>query len=117
MGLEPSGFARSREMGRGSTLGEKDDTGRHCCHAGELSRGGATAHQVAEICYHNLFSLDPEPKGLFRSDMYPQGSKLMQMTGLAVYGLKSPEILALVTTCQLLAETLKRAASSKPQAP
>ena len=40
----------------------------------------------------------------------------MQMTGLAVYGLKSPEILALVTTCQLLAEALKRAASSKPQA-
>jgi hypothetical protein len=80
-------------MGRGSTLEEKDDTGRHCCRAGELSKGGATAHQVAEILYHNLFSLDPESKGLFPSDMHAQGSKLMQMTGLAVYGLKSPETL------------------------
>jgi hemoglobin-like flavoprotein len=120
------------------------------------------ADQVAEIFYHNLFSLDPQLKSLFPPDMHTQGSKLMQMIGLAVHGLKSPETLlpavrelgrrhiayrveekdydtagkalirtleqglgadftpqvkeAWLATYQLLAETMKQAASSEPQA-
>jgi hemoglobin-like flavoprotein len=51
------------------------------------------ADQAAEIFYRNLFSLDPQLKSLFPSDMQTQGRKLMQMLGLAVHGLKSPETL------------------------
>ena len=51
------------------------------------------ADQAAEIFYRNLFSLDPQLKRLFPSDMQTQGRKLMQMLGLAVHGLKSPETL------------------------
>ena len=53
----------------------------------------AIADQAAEIFYHNLFALDPRLKSLFPSDMRAQGKKLMQMIGLAVHGLKSPETL------------------------
>ena len=120
------------------------------------------ADRVAEIFYHNLFFLDPQLKSLFPSDMQTQGTKLMQMIGLAVHGLKSPETLipaveelgrrhiaygveekdyetvgkalirtleqelgtdftpqvkeAWIATYQLLAETMKQAAYSKPQA-
>jgi hemoglobin-like flavoprotein len=53
----------------------------------------AIADRAGEIFYHNLFALDPRVKGLFPSDMQAQGKKLMQMIGLAVHGLKSPETL------------------------
>jgi hemoglobin-like flavoprotein len=53
----------------------------------------AIADRAGEIFYHNLFALDPQVKGLFPSDMQAQGMKLMQMIGLAVHGLKSPETL------------------------
>ncbi len=122
----------------------------------------STADQAAEIFYRHLFLLDPQLKSLFPSDMHTQGRKLMQMIGLAVHGLKSPETLipavqalgrrhvaygvkekdyetvgkALILTLeqglgadftppvkeawlaayQLLAETMKQAASTKPQA-
>ena len=120
------------------------------------------ADQAAEIFYRHLFSLDPQLKRLFPSDMQTQGRKLMQMIGLAVHGLKSPETLipavqalgrrhvaygveekdyetvgkaliltleqglgadftpqvqeAWLATYQLLAETMKQAAYTKPQA-
>jgi hemoglobin-like flavoprotein len=120
------------------------------------------ADQAAEIFYRNLFSLDPRLKSLFPSDMQTQGRKLMQMIGLAVHGLNSPETLipavqalgrrhaaygvaekdyetvgkvlirtleqglgadftpqvkeAWLATYQLLAETMRQAAYSKPQA-
>jgi hemoglobin-like flavoprotein len=51
------------------------------------------ADQAAELFYHHLFSLDPPLKRLFPSDMHTQGRKLMQMIGLAVHGLDSPETL------------------------
>jgi len=53
----------------------------------------AIADQAAELFYHTLFALDPQLKRLFRSDMQTQGRKLMQMMGLAVHGLKSPDTL------------------------
>jgi hemoglobin-like flavoprotein len=120
------------------------------------------ADQAAEIFYRHLFALDPQLKSLFPSDMQTQGRKLMQMIGLAVYGLNSPEVLipavhalgrrhvaygveakdyetvgkaliltleqglgaaftpqvreAWLATYQLLAETMKQAAYTKPQA-
>jgi hemoglobin-like flavoprotein len=120
------------------------------------------ADQAAEIFYRHLFSLDPQLRSLFPSDMQTQGRKLMQMIGLAVHGLKSPETLipavqalgrrhvaygveekdyeavgkalivtleqglgadftpqvreARLATYQLLAETMKQAAYTKPQA-
>jgi hemoglobin-like flavoprotein len=49
------------------------------------------ADQAAEIFYKNLFALDPQLKSLFRADMPAQGRKLMQMIGIAVNGLKTPE--------------------------
>jgi hemoglobin-like flavoprotein len=122
----------------------------------------AIADQAAEIFYRNLFALDPQLQSLFPSDMQTQGRKLMQMIGLAVHGLKSPDTLipavqalgrrhvaygveekdyetvgkaliltleqglgtdftpqvreAWLATYQLLAETMKQAAYSKPQA-
>jgi hemoglobin-like flavoprotein len=51
------------------------------------------ADEAAEIFYRHLFSLDPQLKRLFPADMQTQGRKLMQMIGLAVYGLNSPEVL------------------------
>ena len=51
------------------------------------------AEQAAEIFYHNLFTLDPQLKSLFHSDMTEQGRKLMHIIGVAVHGLKSPETL------------------------
>jgi hemoglobin-like flavoprotein len=53
----------------------------------------AIADQAAEIFYRNLFALDPQLQSLFPSDMHTQGRKLMQMIGLAVHGLKSPDTL------------------------
>jgi hemoglobin-like flavoprotein len=49
------------------------------------------ADQAAEIFYTHLFALDPQLKSLFRADMPTQGRKLMQMIGMAVNGLKTPE--------------------------
>jgi hemoglobin-like flavoprotein len=51
------------------------------------------ADQAAEIFYMNLFASDPQLKSLFRADMTAQGRKLMQMIGIAVNGLKTPETL------------------------
>jgi hemoglobin-like flavoprotein len=58
------------------------------------------ADEAAEIFYRHLFSLDPQLKRLFPADMQTQGRKLMQMIGLAVYGLNSPEVL--IPTVQAL---------------
>jgi hemoglobin-like flavoprotein len=49
------------------------------------------ADQAAEMFYQNLFVLDPQLKSLFRADMPAQGRKLMQMIGIVVNGLKTPE--------------------------
>jgi len=51
------------------------------------------ADQAAELFYRHLFALDPQLLRLFPSDMHTQGRKLMQMMGLAVYGLNSPDVL------------------------
>jgi hemoglobin-like flavoprotein len=51
------------------------------------------ANQAAEMFYQHLFALDPQLKSLFRADMPAQGRKLMQMIGIAVNGLKTPETL------------------------
>ena len=51
------------------------------------------ADQAAESFYRHLFALDPQLKSLFPSDMRTQGRKLMQMIGLAVHGLTSPDTL------------------------
>jgi hemoglobin-like flavoprotein len=51
------------------------------------------ADQAAEIFYKNLFELDPQLKSLFKADMKAQGRKLMQMIGIAVNGLKTPDTL------------------------
>jgi hemoglobin-like flavoprotein len=49
------------------------------------------ADQAAEIFYKHLFALDPQLKSLFRADMPAQGRKLMQMIGIVVNGLTTPE--------------------------
>ena len=51
------------------------------------------ADQAGEMFYQYLFALDPQLKSLFRADMPAQGRKLMQMIGIAVNGLKTPETL------------------------
>jgi hemoglobin-like flavoprotein len=42
------------------------------------------APQAARLFYHNLFTLDPTLKPLFRGDMEEQGRKLMRMIDVAV---------------------------------
>lgn len=42
------------------------------------------APQAARLFYHNLFTLDPALKPLFRGDMEEQGRRLMRMIDVAV---------------------------------
>ena len=58
-----------------------------------FQRVATIADQAAELFYQHLFLLDPELKSLFPSDMHAQGKKLVQMIGLAVHRLNSPETL------------------------
>lgn len=58
------------------------------------------APAVAEMFYNRLFELDPSLKELFDIDMAQQGTKLMKMIALLVYGLDDldtiiPEVQAL----------------------
>lgn len=56
------------------------------------------AEQAAELFYNRLFTLDPDLRSLFKSDMREQGRKLMRMLGTIVNGLDNLE--ALVPTVQ-----------------
>jgi len=49
--------------------------------------------QIADLFYGRLFELAPEVRPLFPDDLAEQKKKLMQMLGLAVTGLNSPETL------------------------
>ncbi len=52
---------------------------------------------AAQLFYKRLFEIDPAVKPMFKGDMQEQGRKLMQMIGMAVTGLSTPnEILGLV---------------------
>ena len=51
------------------------------------------APQAATLFYDRLFTLDPGLKPLFTGDMGAQGAKLMQMIGVAVATLDTPEVL------------------------
>lgn len=51
------------------------------------------APQAAALFYDNLFTAHPELKPLFKGDMQAQGAKLMQMIGLAVSKLDTPDVL------------------------
>lgn len=52
---------------------------------------------AAQLFYKRLFEIDPAVRPMFKGDMQEQGRKLMQMIGLAVTGLSTPnEILGLV---------------------
>lgn len=51
------------------------------------------AAQIADLFYGRLFELAPEVRPLFSDDLAEQKKKLMQMLGLAVTGLNSPETL------------------------
>ena len=42
------------------------------------------ARQAAAIFYDQLFTLDPSLRSLFKGDMQAQGTRLMQMIGVAV---------------------------------
>lgn len=44
----------------------------------------AGAPQAAELFYANLFARDPSLRALFKGDMTEQGTKLVQMIGVAV---------------------------------
>ena len=46
------------------------------------------APQAAAIFYDELFTLDPSLRSLFKGDMQAQGTRLMQMIGVAVGQLK-----------------------------
>jgi Globin len=60
---------------------------------GSFQRVATFADQAAKLFYQHLFLLDPQLKSLFPSDMHAQGRKLVQMIGLAVHRLNSPETL------------------------
>jgi hemoglobin-like flavoprotein len=47
------------------------------------------ADQAAALFYGRLFELDPQLRGLFKSDPKEQGRKLMTMIGVAVRGLNN----------------------------
>jgi hemoglobin-like flavoprotein len=49
------------------------------------------ADSAAALFYQRLFELDPELKGLFKTDIQQQGKKLMQMITVAVRGLSDLE--------------------------
>ena len=51
------------------------------------------APQAAALFYANLFEADPSLQRLFEGDMAAQGTKLMQMIGLAVARLDEPDVL------------------------
>jgi hemoglobin-like flavoprotein len=51
------------------------------------------APQAAALFYANLFEADPSLQRLFRGDMVAQGTRLMQMIGVAVAKLDEPEVL------------------------
>ncbi len=51
------------------------------------------AARIADLFYGRLFELAPEVRPLFPDDLAEQKKKLMQMLGLAVTGLNSPETL------------------------
>lgn len=51
------------------------------------------APQAAALFYANLFETDPSLQRLFRGDMAAQGTKLMQMIGMAVARLDEPDVL------------------------
>lgn len=51
------------------------------------------AARIADLFYGRLFELAPEVRPLFSDDLVEQKKKLMQMLGLAVTGLNSPETL------------------------
>lgn len=52
---------------------------------------------AAQLFYARLFEIDPAVKPMFNGDMQEQGRKLMQMIGMAVTGLSTPnEIVGLV---------------------
>lgn len=47
--------------------------------------------QAAAIFYEKLFALNPDLRGLFKSDLSEQGRKLMATLGVVVKGLDAPE--------------------------
>ena len=49
----------------------------------------AISEEAACIFYARLFEVAPALRSLFRGNMTEQGTKLMQMIGTAVYGLRS----------------------------
>ncbi|WP_299419073.1 globin family protein [uncultured Shimia sp.] len=51
------------------------------------------AAQIADLFYGRLFELAPAVRPLFPDDLTEQKKKLMQMLGLAVTGLNTPETL------------------------
>jgi len=53
---------------------------------------------AAQLFYNRLFDVDPSVRALFKGDMNEQGAKLMQMIGVAVAGLGSPESIAPAVT-------------------
>lgn len=62
----------------------------------------AIAPQAAALFYNNLFAADPSLQALFKGDMTAQGTKLMQMIGVAVN--KLDDLGTLVPVLQLLAQ-------------
>jgi hemoglobin-like flavoprotein len=58
------------------------------------------ADQAAGLFYNRLFTIDPELRSLFKTDIALQGQKLMQMITVAVRGLGNLE--ALVPAVQQL---------------
>ena len=52
---------------------------------------------AAQLFYKKLFEMDPSLRPMFKGDMNEQGRKLMQMIGMAVTGLSTPnEIIGLI---------------------
>lgn len=58
------------------------------------NRLAPAAREMAALFYQNLFLLDASARQLFKGDMEQQGRKLMQMMGVAVFGLNDLEGLA-----------------------
>jgi hemoglobin-like flavoprotein len=49
--------------------------------------------EAAALFYRRLFELDPSLRPLFKEDLKEQGTKLMQMLGLAVTLIEQPQML------------------------
>lgn len=60
---------------------------------GSFQHVSPMAARIADLFYGRLFELAPEVRPLFPDDLAEQKKKLMQMLGLAVTGLGSPETL------------------------